>query len=112
VTRHTHGLRAWLLQRASAVYLALFILYLIGYFVLNPPSSYAAWRDWVTNPVVSVAWTGFVLAVMIHGWVGMRDIILDYVGNIAVRLVVLALVGVVLAGSGVWAVRSLLLAAA
>jgi succinate dehydrogenase / fumarate reductase membrane anchor subunit len=42
----------------------------------------------------------------------MRDILLDYIRPLGLRLVVLALVGLVLAGCGIWGMQTLLLAAA
>ena len=106
----THGLRDWLLQRLSAVYLGAFLVYLMVHFYLQPQHGYQQWHDWLTRPVMSVASAVFILAILVHGWVGMRDVILDYIHNLGLRIVVLSLVGLVLVGCGLWALRILLLA--
>jgi succinate dehydrogenase / fumarate reductase membrane anchor subunit len=60
---------------------------------------------------MNIASAGFIIALMAHAWVGMRDVILDYLKPVGLRLAVLSLTGLLLAGSGLWALRSLLLAA-
>ena len=60
---------------------------------------------------MGIAGAGFVLALMLHGWVGVRDIILDYIPALGMRLLLLTLSGALLAASGFWVLRLLLLAA-
>ena len=103
------GLRPWLLQRISAVYLAGFLLYLAGHFLLRPQHDFTAWQTWLGHPLMRLAGSGFILALVVHSWVGLRDIILDYVSATGLRLLLLTLVGLVLGGSGLWALRILLL---
>ena len=111
VSRHTHGLRTWLLQRVSAVYLGIFLLYVLVHCLLNGAHSYDQWQAWLTSPLMNIATAGFIIALMAHAWVGMRDVILDYVKPVGTRLVAMSLTGLLLAGSGLWALRSLMLAA-
>ena len=110
MTQKISGLREWLLQRISAVYLAGFILYLVIHFLLHPNPDYEQWQGWIGQPHVSTAWAGFVLALIIHGWVGLRDVILDYIHHLGLRLLVLTLIALMLIGSGFWAMRILILA--
>lgn len=53
-------LRAWLVQRMSAVYMLFFSIFLFTHFVLDPPKSYPAWRDWMLSPGISI---------VCHDWV-------------------------------------------
>jgi len=110
VSRHAHGLRAWLLQRATAVYLAVFTLYLVFHFTTSAPATYQDWRAWVASPPVNTALGLALGALMLHAWVGMRDIVMDYFRATGLRLAMLAAVALVLAASGLWAARVLLLA--
>jgi succinate dehydrogenase / fumarate reductase membrane anchor subunit len=109
MSRQTHALRGWLIQRFSAVYLAGFLVYLVIHFLTLESHGYDAWRGWLAHPAVALASAGFVLALVLHGWVGVRDIILDYIHALGLRLLLLALSGALLAASGLWAVRLLLL---
>ncbi len=108
MSHRADGLRTWLLQRVSAIYLGVFLLYVLAHFWLNPHPDYAAWHGWVASPVVSIAGAGFILALLIHGWVGLRDVMLDYVHHLGLRLVVLTLVAFLLIGCGLWAMRILI----
>lgn len=103
------GLRPWVIQRVSAVYITLFIIYLVYYGLSAESSGFEPWRAWLFDPVNSVGMGLFIIAVLFHAWIGIRDVILDYVHEIMMRIFVLALVMGVLAGSGLWAFRILLL---
>ena len=105
--RPVSGLRAWLVQRASAVYMLLFILYLLAHFLLDPPRGYAPWHAWVLSAGVSLAATVFFAALLLHAWVGLRDVTLDYVKPAAARIGVLAGLVFVLAAAGLWVLRIL-----
>lgn len=108
MSHRADGLRTWLLQRVSAVYLAAFLLYTLMHFWLNPHPDFSAWRGWVASPAVSIAGAGFILALLIHAWVGLRDVVLDYLHPLALRLGVLTLIAFLLIGCGFWAMRILI----
>ncbi len=100
MSRRAAGLRAWLLQRISAVYLALFVVYYL--LAGEAGGGYAAWRAWLAQPLPLLAMALFFIAVGIHAWVGMRDVIVDYVHHAGLRLLLLSIVGLVLLASLVW----------
>ena len=101
MSRRAAGLRAWLLQRISAVYLALYFVY----FLLAAPAGegFDRWRAWLAEPLPWLAMVLFFAALAAHAWVGMRDVLVDYVHHAGLRLLLLSLVGVVLLGSLAWA---------
>jgi succinate dehydrogenase / fumarate reductase membrane anchor subunit len=107
-----HGLRPWLIQRVSAVYIALFVIY-IGFTLATAGDiDYRGWQAWLFHPVNIIAVGLFVIALLLHAWIGMRDIILDYVHNTLIRMMALTLVIVVLISSGLWSAKILLLSVA
>ena len=108
MSRPAHGLRDWLLQRLTAIYLGGFLVYLLVHFLLQPQHSFQQWHDWVTHPVMITATALFIVAVLVHGWVGMRDVVLDYVHAISLRLTILSLIGLTLISCGLWALGVLL----
>lgn len=110
MSRKASGLKAWAIQRLTAVYLALFFLYLVLKLMFGAPADYAAWRSWLADPVVSIATLVFFAALLLHAWIGVRDILIDYVWHTAARVGLLALVALVLVGSGLWAAQVLILA--
>ncbi len=104
-----HGLRPWLIQRVSALYIALFVIYVGLTLAAAGAVGYEQWRDWLYHPVNVIAVGLFIIALLMHAWVGMRDIILDYLHNTLVRMAAFTLVIVVLLGSGLWSAKILLL---
>lgn len=104
-----HGLRPWLIQRISAVYILIYVGYLVLSIAGANDTGFAPWRAWLFHPFNTVVTGLFVLALLVHAWIGVRDIILDYVHNTLVRIVAFSLVIAVLAGSGLWSAKILLL---
>jgi succinate dehydrogenase / fumarate reductase membrane anchor subunit len=82
-----------------------FIVYLLVHFAVDPPHSWPAWNAWMTSSSVSIATAVFFAPLLAHAWVGLRDVILDYVHLVAVRVCVLALLGIGLVAMGVWTIR-------
>ena len=111
MSRPTHGLRDWLLQRITAVYQACFLVYLMLHLYIQPQHTFRQWHDWITHPAMSVASAAFILALLVHGWIGMRNVVLDYVHTLRLRLLLLSLLALMLTGCGLWALQILFLAA-
>ena len=103
------GLRPWVIQRVSAVYMVLFIIYAAYCYFTADAIAYEPWKDWLFNPFNTTVVGIFVIAVLFHAWIGMRDVILDYVHNIMLRIFILGLLLGVLIGSALWVFRILLL---
>lgn len=101
------GLRAWLVQRLSALYMLSFIVFFLIHFAVDAPHSYEAWRSWMTGSGVRSAAAVFFAALLAHAWVGLRDVILDYIHPVAFRFGSFVFVGVGLTATGIWVVRIL-----
>lgn len=102
------GLRAWIVQRISAVYLGLFFVFAVGAMAFHPQMSYEHWRAWLSSPVVLLAAAVFVVMLLLHAWIGVRDILIDYVHPLWLRVTAYSLVIIFLLGCGAWAGRILL----
>jgi succinate dehydrogenase / fumarate reductase membrane anchor subunit len=98
---HT-GTGNWLLQRATAVVLALVLPGLASYFLAAMPLDFAGWQALFVPLWLRVLVLLAGLALAFHAWVGMRDIFMDYVHPIGLRLAFYLLVIITLAGSVVW----------
>jgi succinate dehydrogenase / fumarate reductase membrane anchor subunit len=105
------GLRPWVIQRVSAVYITLFVIYALISFFTTEAVSFDRWKHWLYDPVNTTLVGIFVIAVLFHAWIGMRDVILDYVHNIMLRIFILGVLLGILIGSGLWVFRILLLPA-
>jgi succinate dehydrogenase / fumarate reductase membrane anchor subunit len=105
------GLRAWMVQRFTAIYMLLFIVFSLLHFLFNRPHSYDDWRHWITIPFVLIVTALFFVALLLHAWVGLRDVMMDYVRVLPIRVALLASLAFVLIGLGLWVLPILLLAA-
>jgi len=94
------GLRAWVVQRVSATLLLGFVLWFAVWLFLVPPDSYDQWRALVAHPTAEIALTIFFAALLAHAWVGVRDIVLDYVHWRPLRAAILLGVAVGLLATG------------
>lgn len=99
-----------MMQRISALYLALYLIGVSGWFWLHPVTGFAGWRAWFGHPATTITSAGFLLALLMHAWIGLRDVILDYVHYLGLRLLLLTLIAFLLIGCGFWGMRILILA--
>jgi len=109
-SRRAAGLRAWTLQRISAIYLGLFLIYLLSHFIISPPTSFDEWRLWVADPRISMALLLFFFSLLIHTWVGVRNVLIDYIHPFGLRMTLLTLLGLGLIAIGVWGLQVVMLA--
>jgi succinate dehydrogenase / fumarate reductase membrane anchor subunit len=105
MSRRASGLRAWFLQRVSAIYLLLFIVYLLQHMIIAPPQDFSAWQGWVGQPLVGLGLLLFFASLLLHAWVGFRDVLIDYVHPTTIRVTLLTLVGFAMIGSALWVLQ-------
>jgi succinate dehydrogenase / fumarate reductase membrane anchor subunit len=105
--RSSSGLRSWLFQRLSALYILGFLLYGLVCWLSFPAVTYEAWRAWVAHPVVNIALALFFFALLLHMWVGGRDIAMDYLKPLPLRYIALTGFGICLLAMAFWSVRIL-----
>ncbi|WP_172597681.1 succinate dehydrogenase, hydrophobic membrane anchor protein [Sulfuriflexus mobilis] len=97
------GFRAWLLQRVTAIYLALFVLFIPLYMWQQASRDYLAWRGLLAEPVIALLFALFFLALCLHAWVGVRDILVDYVSALGLRFLLLSMTAIILISQLLWA---------
>lgn len=102
-----YGLGAWLMQRLTAVVMVAYTLLMAGILLWCPPASHADWKGLFSGSFVRLATMLFFLALLYHAWVGVRDIVMDYVKPTGIRLALQALVGTALVFYLVWSVSIL-----
>mgnify|MGYP000343349145 CR=1 FL=1 len=102
------GLSAWLIQRLSALYLGAFTVYALVRLAMVDSWSHEAWNDWLAAPLNAVTLWLAALALLLHAWVGGRDVLLDYVHPLGLRLAMLTVLAGWLLGSGIWFTAALL----
>lgn len=108
MSRRAQGLRPWIWQRISALYLALFLLYFLISMVTLDRFDYPSWSVWVGHPVHGISLFIAFLMLIVHAWVGMKDVIMDYVHTLFLRAIVLMAVGLSLLACLIWLSRILI----
>jgi succinate dehydrogenase / fumarate reductase membrane anchor subunit len=96
------GFKAWLVQRLTAVLLVFGSLMLLALFACPPAQGFDAWQAWIHEPWPVVSILIFSLALVLHAWVGVRDVIMDYVHSVALRLMALTILAGYLLGCFFW----------
>ena len=81
-----YGLRDWLAQRVTAAIMAVYSVIVAAIVLKNSPLTYAVWRDLFAQGWMRVATLLFAASLAWHVWVGVRDIIMDYVKPDGLRL--------------------------
>ena len=102
-----YGLKDWLAQRITA---AVMVVYTIILFVLlagQERITFESWRAFMAGGFLRFLTFLFILSLMVHAWVGVRDIWMDYVKPTGLRLVLHVLTLLALVGYTGWAVSIL-----
>ena len=102
-----YGLRDWLVQRATASLMALFTVVLLVQVLLPGPLGYDKWAGIFSAQWMKVLTFTVIVALAWHAWVGIRDIFMDYVKPVGLRLVAQVATIVWLVGCAGWAVQVL-----
>ena len=102
-----YGFRDWLAQRVTAVVMAVYAVVFLVALAAAAPADYAAWRAFFAQGWLRFATLLFFVSLFYHAWIGVRDIFMDYIKPVWLRLVLEVVVILVLVGYGGWAVQIL-----
>jgi succinate dehydrogenase / fumarate reductase membrane anchor subunit len=100
-----YGLKDWLVQRVTAVIMLVYTVALVAFLLLAGGASFAAWQQLFACTWVKVLTTVSLFALLWHAWVGVRDIWMDYLQHVGLRLTMHVLTLVWLAGSLVYMIK-------
>ncbi len=102
------GMWAWLIQRFSGIYIGLYLLVTALIIALGGPWNAQEWQGLFASPLMQAAASVFIVALLFHAWIGLRDVVLDYIHPIAIKVPVLLLILAMLLASGFWFLRALI----
>ena len=81
-----NGVHDFILVRATAIVLTLYILYMVGFFALSGELTFEAWTGFFSTAFTKVFTLLALLSILIHAWIGMWQVLTDYVKPVAIRL--------------------------
>jgi succinate dehydrogenase / fumarate reductase membrane anchor subunit len=102
-----YGLRDWLSQRITAVLMALFTLLLLLQLIFGGKLGYDRWAGIFSQQWMKLLAFVTIVSLALHAWVGMRDIWMDYIKPVGLRLLLQVATIVWLVGCAGWAVQVL-----
>ncbi|HTH94257.1 MAG TPA: succinate dehydrogenase, hydrophobic membrane anchor protein [Rhodocyclaceae bacterium] len=97
-----YGLRDWLFQRITAVVMAVYTVVIAVAVFCGAASSFESWRGFFACGPIKFLSFLFAVCLCYHAWIGIRDIWMDYVKPVAVRLTLHALTLLALMGYAAW----------
>ena len=102
-----YGWRDWLSQRITAALMALFTLLVLLQVLLPGPLNYDKWSGIFSAQWMKVLTFVVIVSLLYHAWVGVRDIWMDYIKPLGLRLALQVFSLVWLVGCAGWAVQVL-----
>jgi len=102
-----YGLKDWLIQRVTAVLMAVWLVVMLGLLLVPGPFSHESWRSLMSGFFMRAFTSLFFLSLMYHAWVGLRDIWMDYVKPVWLRLSLQVLTVLALIWWAVWSIELL-----
>ena len=102
-----YGFRDWLSQRVTAALMAVFTLVLVAQVLFSGKLGYLRWAQIFSSQWMKVLTFVTIVALAYHAWVGIRDVWMDYVKPVGVRLALQVLTIAWLVGCLGWAVQVL-----
>jgi succinate dehydrogenase / fumarate reductase membrane anchor subunit len=102
-----YGLKGWLAQRLTAVVMGLYSVILLALFLTGNNFSYEGWASLFAQQWLKLATFITFVALFYHAWVGMRDIWMDYIKPVGIRITLQVATLLWLVGCAGWAAQIL-----
>lgn len=97
-----NGLKDWLIQRVTAIYFAVYSIYVFGFLLCNPGLTYEKWHALFACKGFQIATIISLLALSLHAWIGLWTVTTDYMKCTVLRLSVQLTVALWLLSQFVW----------
>ena len=90
------GVHDFILLRASAVILAAYTFYILGFFLITPEVTYDVWQGFFSGLCTKVFTLLALFGLLVHAWIGAWQVLSDYVKPALLRGVLQFLFAVLL----------------
>lgn len=102
---HITGLRDWIIQRVTALYMACYIVFFFVTLICQSPVNFASWKH-----LFGVFWFQgltilFLVCLLWHAWIGLWTVMTDYIKCGCLRAGVSLLVIAALIAYLVWGIE-------
>ncbi len=101
------GLSDWLVQRVSALILAVYSVFMVVYLLVNPQLDFAQWHALFSMTSMRIFSLMALLSLGAHCWIGLWSISTDYLKPFTLRFVFQMVVGLLMFIYTIWGVQLL-----
>ena len=102
-----YGLKDWIIQRATAVIMAVYSTLMLAVLLIVRPGTFEVWQGLFANGVIKFLTFLFFVSLFYHAWIGIRDIWMDYVKPAGLRLALHVVTALVLVAYVGWTLQIL-----
>lgn len=102
-----NGLQDWLIQRTTAVILAVYLFFLMGYCFLHPNLNYETWFGLFSSQWMRYFNLLVLLSLISHAWIGIWTVTTDYIKPGSLRFPIQVLMILILFAYLIWGIQIL-----
>jgi len=102
-----YGVRDWLAQRITSVLMAAFTVVVVVQVLMPGALDYYRWSAIFSTQWMKVLTFVTIVSLLYHAWVGMRNVWMDYIKPVSIRLTLDMITIAWLVGCAGWAVQVL-----
>ena len=102
-----YGLKEWIIQRVTAIVMVVFTVALLVDYCFTGSATYEGWSALFSNQLMKLLTLLTLLSLFYHAWIGVRDIWMDYIKPVGVRLTLQVLTVLYLVACAAYAVQIL-----
>lgn len=81
------GLREWILQRFTGIYIAIYFIFIFFYLLINDKITFLSWNILFSSFYFKIATLILVFNIVLHLSIGMSIIVTDYIKNTILRII-------------------------
>jgi len=102
-----YGLKEWIIQRITAVVMVVFTIILLVDYCITGSATYEGWASLFSNQFMKLLTLLALFSLFYHAWIGVRDIWMDYIKPVSIRLTLQVLTVLYLVACAAYAVQIL-----
>jgi succinate dehydrogenase / fumarate reductase membrane anchor subunit len=102
-----YGLKEWIIQRATAIVMVVFVIVLLVDYCITGSATYEGWASLFSNQFMKLLTLLAFFSLFYHAWIGVRDIWMDYIKPVSIRLTLQVLTVLYLVACAAYAVQIL-----
>ncbi|MDO6540929.1 succinate dehydrogenase, hydrophobic membrane anchor protein [Photobacterium sanguinicancri] len=80
-----NGIHDFILIRATALILTLYTFYMVGFFAFGPELTFETWSAFFGQLSTRVFTLLALLSILVHAWIGLWQVLTDYIKPAALR---------------------------